>query len=75
MGTIMFSFNDEKDPDELTRAKRAMHADDAFSLLYDISQKLRDRRKYNDTISDDEHNFIEEVESMIHTTGLLEMYE
>ena len=67
-GILTFNLNNE---DDITRHLRAIHADEAFSLIWDIDQKLRSVLKYNEKV---EEKDFEEIREMIYETKLMEMY-
>lgn len=53
-------------------AKILLHASEAFGLIWDIDQKLRDYQKYDTEKTKDE--IIEELRDMIHEDNILNFY-
>jgi len=58
---------DNDDPDELMRIKRAMLAEETFSVLYDIMAKLREIIKY-ENLDEKTYNKFEEFREFVIET-------
>jgi len=58
---------------DLNKAQRLLSCDEAFSLLYDIDQKLRGYLKYETKLTRDE--IMEEVREDINESNLLDLYQ
>jgi hypothetical protein len=54
------------------KAKRLIHCDDAFRLIWEISQKLREYNKYQPDKTRDE--IIDELNELIGEENILELY-
>ena len=66
--TLDFDLNTE---DDAIQYKRAVHADEAFDLLWDIDQELGELLKRNDNIRYDD---VKIIKDMIYETKLMGMY-
>lgn len=56
-------------------ADQVRHAADMYCLLVDIDQMLRARAKYDENVTDAEHDLIDKVRGLIAETGFHEWCE
>lgn len=69
---ITYTYNDE-DKAELGKATRALSADKAFDMLYEIEQSIRKHFKYNEVA--DPTVLLNQIRDSIHESNLLELYD
>jgi len=69
---LEFNTDDEDGIYEEEKAKRAVHATDAFSLIYEINNEIKKHLKYGNDA--DNIKVIERLQDMIYVSGLLDMY-
>jgi len=60
-----------QDPESETRFKRAVRADEAFSLLWDIDNECRNCLKYG---TENASDVLEKIRDMINETDLMDLY-
>jgi hypothetical protein len=70
--TIEFDTSGDDGIYEAESAKRAIHADDAFGLVWDITQAIRDHLKYGNPASP--VKTLESINEMIYDSKLLDLW-
>jgi hypothetical protein len=75
MSEIILKFSDKDDDGnfEMNKAHRAVKADDAFHLLWDVDQELRKITKYMEDVPDHIYSHVDSIRDSLHSSGLLEM--
>lgn len=71
--TLTLSWDDDE-PDGTDRLQRMLRADDAFHRLSELDEKLRGIIKHDDSYDDRTIKLLEELRSMIHEDGLMELW-
>lgn len=69
---IIFKTVDEIDDND--KVKRLVFCDDAFSLLYDIKEKIRNYSKHEEWTNEKANNVLIKIREDIEESGLLQMY-
>ena len=69
---LVLQREDDDSPDEMNRL---LNADEAFGLLWDISQDVcRRNLRYNEELSEESAKILEDLQERIYDSGLLKHY-
>jgi hypothetical protein len=66
MKAVIRFYYDTDNRDEVNQIKDIQNAQIFKSILWDVDQKLRQQIKYNDALSEETHDALQDIRSFLH---------